>query len=354
MTTTATSWPPQRLTRGRMRTLLATLGCVEVWHIGVLEAGMGQVLHGAVVLPLLGALWGLGGVSRLSRRRELFACIALLVVGMGLVTSVVGSGEPTVFWGASTAFAIGVPSLSGLGWRVASGVIAGVVSLSLAMHWAGGQLAAAWIPHATLVGCGLLGAAGAWDRERRDARRSSELRRLQAREEHLIRRTRTDPLTGLSNRVYVQEWLQQVWERAANRGCVSVLVIDIDHFKRINDAWGHPVGDVVIREVARALERGSGPMDLVGRWGGEEFVVVLFECPSQQVWEVAEALRCAVEGRTISPLDGGPQVRATVSVGAATWNGRSDMTPQELIALADRALYKAKETGRNRVYYEAR
>ncbi|MBX2799750.1 MAG: GGDEF domain-containing protein, partial [Myxococcales bacterium] len=168
--------------------------------------------------------------------------------------------------------------------------------------------------------------------------------------ERLREQTRTDPLTGLSNRMHVLGWLEEAWERSrTGKQHLSVLVVDIDRFKSINDRYGHPAGDEVIRQVARAIASSIRQGDLAGRWGGEEFVAVLWSCPQDSVHEVAERMRVAVESLRVCVPDIVETIRPTVSIGAATWCGDLEQLPHRLLAEADRALYAAKRQGRNRV-----
>ena len=124
----------------------------------------------------------------------------------------------------------------------------------------------------------------------------------------------------------------------------AVLLIDVDHFKRVNDTYGHPAGDLVLREVASRLAASVRAGDQVFRMGGEEFMVVLSGCAARE--EVAERLRGAVADAPIT-LDDATALRITVSVGMAVADPSE--TPARVYARADEALYRAKEAGRNRV-----
>jgi len=155
----------------------------------------------------------------------------------------------------------------------------------------------------------------------------------------------TDALTGLYNRRRLNSALDLDVERASrHRHALSVLIADIDHFKSVNDRFGHNVGDDVIRRVAGTLQRSLRRIDIPGRWGGEEFVVVMNDTPLEGAHVVAERIRAAVEA--LPAVEGGPE-RITVSVGVATYIDKE--TPLELIERADHALYLAKRGGRNRV-----
>jgi diguanylate cyclase (GGDEF)-like protein len=121
-------------------------------------------------------------------------------------------------------------------------------------------------------------------------------------------------------------------------------VVDVDHFKAINDSYGHPVGDEVLRVLARRFSERMRSVELVGRWGGEEFLAVLPDAGPSRAAEAAEALRTA--GANHPVVIDGLTVPVTVSVG---WACGSDIAPDRLVEVADAALYQAKKGGRNRV-----
>lgn len=171
---------------------------------------------------------------------------------------------------------------------------------------------------------------------------------LRERNEVLEKVSRTDVLTGLWNRRHLEEHLGAVASAARRRETpYSVLMIDIDQFKRVNDQNGHAVGDTVLREVATRLRSGIRTEDQVARWGGEEFLAVLPSTSQDDARRVAERLRGSIEDAPV--LAGGLNVSMTISIGIAA--GIRD--PEELIESAGRSLYKAKEAGRNRVVAEA-
>ena len=151
----------------------------------------------------------------------------------------------------------------------------------------------------------------------------------------------SDPLTGLRNRRFVQHHL----ERALRAGDVSVMMIDVDRFKSINDGHGHAAGDTVLREVADRLRSQLRAADVVARYGGEEFLVVLADSPSEEAVAIAERLRAALE-KTPIPTGGG-EASVTVSIGLAITP--VGVSAGEALAAADAALYRAKALGRNRV-----
>jgi two-component system cell cycle response regulator len=158
----------------------------------------------------------------------------------------------------------------------------------------------------------------------------------------------TDPLTGLHNRRYMNGQLKALLERAAlGGGPVSVLVLDIDHFKRINDAHGHPVGDEVLREFAIRLVSNVRAVDVPCRFGGEEFVVLMPDTRAEDALRIAERIRGHAGGQPYRVANGAELLSVTVSVGVAAYQP-GDM-PEDLLRRADAALYDAKGGGRNRV-----
>ncbi len=180
------------------------------------------------------------------------------------------------------------------------------------------------------------------------AEQGRELRDLNRRLKDMSNR---DALTGVANRRRFQEILDTEWRRALrSRTSVSVLMADIDHFKPFNDAYGHQQGDACLRQVAEAM---SGELqragDLLARYGGEEFVVVLPGHDLAAARQVAERLRRAVEALGIPTSVSGAAPVVTVSVGAASAVPHEGEAPAKLVAAADRALYRAKGGGRNRI-----
>jgi len=168
----------------------------------------------------------------------------------------------------------------------------------------------------------------------------------------LFKMATEDGLTGLYVKRYFLELLAGELRRSIRYDRpLSLLMCDIDHFKRINDTYGHPVGDVVLRSVARRLSAATREgVDLIARYGGEEFAVMLPETDEQTAWYVAERLRNAVgsEPVLLEGADGvgATEITVTISVGATTI--REETTVEKLIATADRALYMSKGNGRNR------
>jgi diguanylate cyclase (GGDEF)-like protein len=172
--------------------------------------------------------------------------------------------------------------------------------------------------------------------------------RLETRRNELQDQSARDPLTGLFNRREFNQRLETERERGRRYGkACSLLMIDVDHFKAINDRHGHPAGDEVLTTIADLLRLRVRPMDVVCRYGGEEFAVLLPETDSAGATALAERIRRAVADSAILVNEEIP-LRATVSIGVASFSGpwREDIDP---VSMADEALYRAKHEGRNRV-----
>jgi diguanylate cyclase (GGDEF)-like protein len=159
----------------------------------------------------------------------------------------------------------------------------------------------------------------------------------------------TDALTGVPNRHFFTEALSRAWRGERHSGQQAILMIDIDHFKLLNDRYGHPVGDGCLREVARALQRAlMRPDDVLARYGGEEFIVLLRDSPAAGAQAVAERLRAAVQNLRIDNA-GSPERVVTVSIGIASAELTGEAAAARMVEDADRALYEAKCAGRNQV-----
>ena len=170
-----------------------------------------------------------------------------------------------------------------------------------------------------------------------------ELAQLRRNAAWLQRLANHDFLTDLPNRRQLEQVLRVSISQAARSGLpCAALVIDIDHFKRLNDRFGHPVGDKVLREISRRLQNELRAGCTLGRWGGEEFVVVAPQTELHEAQQLGERLLYAVRA---DPISGEHLV--TVSIGATSY--RPGDTPETLIARADRALYRAKQAGRDRL-----
>jgi diguanylate cyclase (GGDEF)-like protein len=177
------------------------------------------------------------------------------------------------------------------------------------------------------------------------------LTKLADHEQRLIHESKTDPLTGLFNRRHFTELCQLEEGRARRHGFpFSVLMLDIDHFKRINDTHGHPVGDLAIKALAGMCQSSLRVHDLAARYGGEEFVLTLPQTDTEGATVVAERLRRKTEALAVASEGG--EVHFTVSIGLAT--SRKDTQFEAVVESADQALYRAKQGGRNRVELEIR
>lgn len=175
------------------------------------------------------------------------------------------------------------------------------------------------------------------------------LARLESRTAALIAESQRDPLTGVASRGYTDSYLRELFPSvvAASRR-IGVIFADVDHFKRVNDTYGHATGDAVLQSVAAELSRTLRGGDFVGRYGGEEFVVIIRADTMQEVTLVAERLRKMVSDR---PHAAGPagKLHLTISLGCALLEPGRHRDYRDLVAEADAALYLAKRNGRNRV-----
>jgi len=187
------------------------------------------------------------------------------------------------------------------------------------------------------------------DARLRAGRRIVELQaQLVAAREALREQATHDALTGLLNRRALLDALERGLARSRREGTpLSVVLLDLDHFKPVNDTFGHNAGDLVLREAATRLRHGMRGADAVGRWGGEEFLAVLPGCDLAYTCQVAERLRAEMAAAPVA-LRGGRAVDLTCSIGCAGTAG-GEVSIEELIAKADAALYRAKQSGRNRV-----
>lgn len=158
----------------------------------------------------------------------------------------------------------------------------------------------------------------------------------------------TDPLTGAKNRRAFLSLFQREFSRSLRHGLtLALLMIDIDHFKRINDVFGHNTGDKVLKQLVSETNSIIRQNDILGRWGGEEFIVLLTDTDSHQALTVAERLRTRLEQIEILDEIGGP-IKFTVSIGYTIF-GNLDCLIDDLVKQADEALFVAKNAGRNKV-----
>lgn len=177
--------------------------------------------------------------------------------------------------------------------------------------------------------------------------------RLRASVTHSLEMAVTDALTGLHNRRYLDSHLQTLFDRAvARRRPLSIMIVDLDRFKSINDTYGHDGGDDVLREFARRLRQNMRGIDLICRFGGEEFVIVMPDTEGPVAEKVAERIRAEIARTPFSVGKQGKPVGITISVGVSSVKKQDDNVA-ELLKRADLALYEAKKSGRNRVVAKA-
>lgn len=179
-----------------------------------------------------------------------------------------------------------------------------------------------------------------------------EIQRLKRNLDDVQEETKKDPLTGVANRRAFDELMVETIAKARDEETpLSLLMVDIDHFKRFNDTFGHLLGDEVIKIVARILLNSVKGQDVVARYGGEEFAVILPETPIEGGMAIAEKIRYAIASKKLTRTDTGEDYgKLAVSIGVSTYHAGD--TPTRMIERADQALYDAKHAGRNRVMQE--
>jgi len=167
---------------------------------------------------------------------------------------------------------------------------------------------------------------------------------IQTREELRFQATH-DALTGILSRGAVLDLLQRELKRAVRpQTPIAILMLDVDHFKKINDTYGHLAGDLVLKEVTHRISQRVRSYDLVGRYGGEEFLIVLPDCDTNHILQSAERIRLGVANTPILGI--GAEISVTISIGATVVTPGKTL-PKEILATADAALYRAKNGGRN-------
>lgn len=244
-----------------------------------------------------------------------------------------------------------------------------VFSLAIyAMHIGGIMMVPAFnprliVPIVSLIGATVIFTLMANYALERDERRQYllSLRRRNLRQDlgdvqaQLRQLSRLDALTGLYNRRHFQQYLAQTWQRATpDRAPVTIVMVDVDHFKQFNDRYGHPAGDRCLASVAQAMQTTlRQPGDLVARYGGEEFIAVLPGADAHTARQAAERIRSAIAALRIPHEASSTAGIVTASVGVASCLVRDTLPDQALIAAADAALYEAKQAGRNRVAAQA-
>ena len=167
--------------------------------------------------------------------------------------------------------------------------------------------------------------------------------KVKQRTQELERQANTDTVTGIASRFAIMDRLSRCYLAYQRyHRAFSILMIDVDHFKDINDNHGHQTGDKVLHDLAMCIASNIRQPDSVGRYGGEEFLVILPETPGEQAHELANRIRLAVEAMTLTN-----NITITCSIGVATIS--ANISDDGLVSRADKALYKAKNAGRNQV-----
>ncbi|MFC1479742.1 diguanylate cyclase [Planctomycetota bacterium] len=168
---------------------------------------------------------------------------------------------------------------------------------------------------------------------------------MQQRMKDLKKMALLDPLTKIANRRYIRRVMKSRLEEVRRYGwTIGVLFVDIDDFKRINDTWGHPVGDAVLEMVARTLKYNMRPFDVAGRWGGDEFIAVIYNTDNKHLQSISKRLRALVQGSSVSADD--RKIQVTISVGGTL--ARGDDTIKSILGRIDSLLYNSKEHGKGR------
>lgn len=328
--------------------LLLALVAYRTW--GITDASWTSIgLLGLATTAKVGGLWAVvrGGVAeRLSWDPDfIYLPLGASALLLGAILTVVPAAREVVLvaWFVALLFGAGLISLRGVMTLGALLTTVYVVSVILTAR----QGESLMVPReATLAGLLLAvhGFAGLVFRRLRRTRQ--EKRRLR---ETLEREAVTDPLTGLHNRRFLKEKLEAEVERVDRYGGVcTVAMLDLDHFKQYNDAHGHVAGDEVLRKLAQLCQDEARGADIAARYGGEEFTLVFPNTPWQEGVEATERLRERVEATDFEGEEVMPTGELTVSLGVAGYPEHAE-TADELIQVADRALYRAKEAGRNRV-----
>jgi diguanylate cyclase (GGDEF)-like protein len=203
----------------------------------------------------------------------------------------------------------------------------------------------------SLVSANLKLLAQAEEMDKKNRELTETRRQLEHRNRDLERISALDTLTQIANRRRFDTVLRQEWRRSArDESSLSLVFCDIDYFKRFNDTYGHQAGDECLVRVAQAMEETlNRPADLVARYGGEEFIALLVDTGLEGARMLAERMRSRVEALKVEHRASGVASHLTVSLGVASVVPRAAVRPEDLVDLADRALYAAKEGGRNRV-----
>lgn len=169
-------------------------------------------------------------------------------------------------------------------------------------------------------------------------------------EQRILCMARTDYLTGLLNRrAFMDRLAGEIHRAERQQNRLGIIIADIDHFKNVNDSYGHQAGDLALQEVAKTLQDNCRPYDFIGRYGGEEFIACLPGAGLEDTFLIADRMRAALEQQPILLPEAGVELRVTASFGITGLEAGSNGNDDELIRCADDALYNAKGSGRNRV-----
>lgn len=189
-----------------------------------------------------------------------------------------------------------------------------------------------------------------WIAVRLNEKRVKHLTSLQEKLDHLVQLASIDPLTGLNNRRAFDHALRVEIERSYRlKTPLSLAIVDLDNFKTVNDTHGHPCGDLVLEAIGRVLQDHVRKMDFAGRIGGEEFTLILSGCGLIKAMAVLERLQEKIRGLSIRCPQSNQMITPTCSIGLVCYKGRSGIEPAAIIEEADKALYQAKQQGKNRV-----
>jgi len=336
---------------GMLDVLLFPDLAAEMWRLRYL-------LVGPVLLLLLAVSFSPLGERYLSE----LILVSIWAVSVGVIgfMAITAAHDPQLYWGglmlttvvSYVLFGFRLPQAALTGWGILALYVAGDLGLigsgrlQLLNNVVG------------LAATNILGMMAAYIIERQHRkvflqslfleREKRELEKANARLKEL---SYEDALTGIANRRFFNERLSEEWVRALRHGYpMTLLMLDVDHFKAYNDREGHQAGDACLQAMGMLLSGfAKRPGDLVARYGGEEFVVVLTGTSGSDGWKMAEQIRREVMDLRI-PHPASPEGETiTVSVGVASTVPRPEDSPEALVAAADRALYAAKESGRNRV-----
>lgn len=312
----------------------------EVWHITV---GIRMLL----IVPSILLVVGLSFWSRLRHWMEAFLVFVVCIAMSGMTAVILVAakmGSPLPYEGLILIMVFTM-FLSGLRfYKAGISILLTVIVFISASLVLGMPSAQVVLQSYYLIGITLIGLIGSYSLE-------LSLRANFLSEGVAQFRALHDPLTNLYNRRAAWDHMDRAWRLAfRERERLALLLVDVDHFKRFNDRYGHLMGDICLAKVAMALsDRIRRPMDIVARYGGEEFVAVLYDISEENLTRLCEDLRGAVSSLAIAHSDSSPHDRITISIGAALLlPATGNFTLKSALEQADRALYRAKDQGRNR------